>query len=259
MAPSRRLTRGLAQRWRRRWDLQQELHVPDRERRFRIMLLWLRAVAGSHPRCLDLGCGTGAVTQRVLENFPRARVVAVDCDPVTRRLGEVALARYGGRVTWVDADLRSPAWRRSIPPGRYDAALSSTALHWLRGPELARLYRDLARRVRPGGIFLNADGIAFDRRSRRLRKAETAVAAAAQARAPRARRGEGWTDWWEAIADEPALAEEMRVHRERFPHEHAGTPTPDLTGHVRRLRAAGFREVELVYSRRHSRVLAAVR
>jgi len=259
MPPPRRLSIARAERWRRRWDLQQERYVLDREARFRSLLYWVRAVVGSRPRCLDLGCGTGAVTERILRRFPRARVVAVDYDPVTRRLGEVALARYRSRVTWVDADLRSPRWKDAIPPGRYDAALSSTALHWLTGPQLGRLYRDLGRLLRPGGIFLNADGIAFDRLSRRLAEAERAArldgTKGRRVRAP----GEAWTEWWDAIAREPGLTEEMRVHRERFPHEHLGTPTPDLPGHVRRLRRAGFREVELVYSRRRSRVLAAVR
>lgn len=259
MATRGRLSVARAQAWRRRWDLQQERYVPDREVRFRVMLRWLRAVAGSRPRCLDLGCGTGAVTERILERFPRARVVAVDYDPVTRRLGEVALARYHPRVRWVDADLRAPDWKDAIPPGRYDAALSSTALHWLRGPELARLYRDLGRTLRPGGLFLNADGIAFDQRSRRLSKAGRKVLAALQAARRRSTGGEAWTNWWAAIARERTLADEVRLHRERFPREHLGTPTPDLPGHVRRLRAAGFREVELVYSRRTSRVLAAVR
>jgi len=259
MPPRPKLSVAQAEVWRHRWDLQQERYVWDREWRFQAMLLWLRSVAGSRPRCLDLGCGTGAVTQRIVEKFPQARVVAVDYDPVTRRLGEVALARYARRITWVDADLRSPDWTRAIPAGRYDAVLSSTALHWLRAPELARLYRDLARILRPGGLFLNADSIAFDPRSRRLRAAGRKVLAAVQAQRIRRGRGEGWTNWWSAVGRVPALAEEMRLHRQRFPREHRGTPTPDLPGHVRRLRAAGFREVELVYSRRTSRVLAAVR
>ena len=161
----------------------------------------------------------------------------------------------------MDADLRSAKWIRAIPRGRYDAALSSTALHWLQGSELARLYRDLARVLRPGGIFLNADGIAFDLASHQIRKASRVVWATLRARRarPRRRTGEDWESWWKAVARDPALREELRVHRERFPGDHRDVPTPDLAGHVRRLRAAGFREVELIYSRSASRVIAAVR
>jgi SAM-dependent methyltransferase len=255
------LTTREAETWRRRWDRQQERYVWDREWRFRSMLLWLRATVGTRPRCLDLGCGTGAVTERVLAELPRARVVAVDFDPVTRTLGEVALRRYRSRVTWVDADLRSADWVHGLPDGRYDAALSSTALHWLRERELTRLYRQLATRIRPGGVFLNADGIAFDATSPRIRESWDRVRATVQRRAPgrSARRGDAWKKWWREVARVPALQEEVRLHRARFPHEHLGTRTADLGGHVRRLRAAGFREVDLVYSRGTSRILAAVR
>jgi hypothetical protein len=38
-----------------------------------------------------------------------------------------------------------------------------------------------------------------------------------------------------------------------------GTPTPDAEGHRARLLAAGFREVETVWSLGESRLLAAVR
>lgn len=261
MAPLPSLSVARAESWRRRWDRQQEVYVPDREQRFREMLLWLRAVAGPRPRCLDLGCGTGAVTERILREFPKARVVAVDYDPVTRRLGEVGLARFAARVRWVDADLRSEVWRTAVPRGPYDAALSSTALHWLRGPELARLYVGLARSLRPGGIFLDADGIAFDRGSHHVARAERKVRALGGRSPPPTPGGpaETWRAWWAAAGREPALAAEFELHRARFPHGHEGTSVPDLAGHVRRLRAAGFREVELVYSWRSSRVLAAVR
>jgi SAM-dependent methyltransferase len=261
MSPPPSLPVARAQYWRGRWDRQQERYIPDREGRFRSMLAWLRVVAGSRPRVLDLGCGTGAVTERIVRSFPRARVVAVDFDPVTRRLGEVALARYDPRITWVDADLRSPDWRREIPAGKYDAALSSTALHWLRGPELGRLYASLGKTLRPGGIFLNADGIAFDRRSPRIRKAARDVGARVRAgqRGRRSGGSEGWSSWWRGVAREPALREEWRTHRSRFLGDHRDVVTLDLPGHVRALRRAGFREVEVVYSHRTSRVLAAIR
>ncbi len=235
--------------------------MADRERRFSTLLRWLGALAGPHPRCLDLGAGTGAVAERVLSSYPRARVVAVDYDPVTRRLGETALGTARGRLTWVDADLRSPSWTRQLPAGRFDAALSSTALHWLRGAELGRLYRDLARRLRPGGVFLNADSLSYAPDARRVRAAAATLAQRyRERRAPgRPRPAETWAEWWDEIRHDPALAAEVRLRDERFPHEHLGTPTPDLTGHIRRLRAAGFREVELVYSRGSSRVLVAVR
>jgi SAM-dependent methyltransferase len=249
-----------AEYWRTLWERQQNLLIPDRELRFDAMLDWLEAAAGRAPRCLDLGCGTGALTERILRRLPRAHVVAVDWDPVTRRLGQAALGKYRGRVRWVDVDLRAPKWSEALPSQRYDAALSSTALHWLRDAELARLYRDLHRLLRPGGLVLNADRLSFDRSARRLRAIERALPR------PSVRRGPGrppkvysWEQWWTAIGRERSLRRELELHRERFPTEHTDASSPGLLGHTERLRKAGFAEVEVVYARGASRLLAALR
>jgi SAM-dependent methyltransferase len=245
--------------WRHRWDVQQALLVPGREARFEILLEWLEALVGRRPRCLDLGCGTGALSERLLVRLPRARSVAVDFDPVLLRLGSAGLGRVGGRLQWVDADLRRPDWVRRLPAGRYDAAISSTALHWLTGPQLAHLYRNLVLRLRPGGVLLNADGIAFARSAVRLRAAARALRRRRADAPPTAGRVDAWKEWWRSIAEEPALRAELALRAERFPHEHLGTPTPDLAGHLLRLRSAGFREAEVVWSWGQNRILAAVR
>ncbi len=193
-----------------------------------------------------------------MANLPAARCVGVDYDPILLRVGATALGSVRGRMTWVDADLRSRAWTRRLPRGKFDAVVSSTALHWLTGAELQRLYRQVAGQLRPGGVFLNADQLRFPESSRTLR-------AAARARrrrdtvGPRPAGALTWSDWWEAIARDPALVTESALRARRFPHEHHGTPTPDLAGHATRMRAAGFREVEVVWADGESRVLAAVR
>lgn len=217
----------------------------------------LSAAVPARARVLDLGCGTGSLTERVLAAMPSARVVAIDRDPVL-----LAFARSGlggkGRVTWLDADLRSTDWPSSLPRGRFDAAVSSTALHWLSGEELGRLYGLLARRIRPGGVFLNADSIASGRSNPRLRRI-LLRAARRRAKLSAPPEGESWNDFWREALSEPRLAAEAALHRERFPTDHRRTRTADLPEHVRRLRRAGFREVGIVWSRGRNRILAAVR
>ncbi|MCI4373421.1 MAG: class I SAM-dependent methyltransferase [Thermoplasmata archaeon] len=259
--PSRPWTRGRAMEWRLRWDAQQSFLLPEREVRFAAMLDWVESLVGRRPRCLDLGCGPGAVSERLLARFPQARSVGVDFDPVLLRLGASGLGSVAGRMTWVDADLRARGWSSSLPSGRYDAALSSTALHWLTGPQLGRFYRDLFRILRPGGVLLNADQISMPAGAKKLRAAARELRRPSSRSPPRPRssRAEDWTEWWTAIAREPHLRGELALRARRFPHEHMGTPTPDLAGHRVRLRRAGFREVDLVWSSGESRVLAAVR
>src|SRR5215468_11140211 len=58
--------------WQRSWDRQQEWYMPDREERFRIMLDMVEGLVGTAPRVLDLACGTGSITARLLARFPEA-------------------------------------------------------------------------------------------------------------------------------------------------------------------------------------------
>ena len=249
-----------AQDWRARWDRQQARYIPLREERFDAILDALARSQRARFRALDLGCGTGSLSERVLARFPQAQIVAVDFDPITMRLGQTALGSVGGRLTWVDADLRRARWERALPTGRFDAAVSTTALHWLTGPELARLYRTLARLLRAGGIFLNGDSFAYAMGSRRLTRMARLGAerpGSGSSRAPPL--GESWSEWWRAALRDPRLARESALHRARFPRGHERTPSPDLEGHLKRLRRAGFREVEVIWGSWRNRVLAAVR
>ena len=236
--------------------MQQTEGIPDREERFEAMLRVLGAGLGPRFRFLDLGAGTGSLSERILARFPRARGVALDFDPVLARIGRVGLAHLAGRLGWVDADLRNVAWVRALPPGRFDAIVSSTALHWLTGPELRRLYASVAHRLRRGGLFLNADGIAYPRSAPRLAQI---VRRARPARPEAPAWRQSWNAWWRAVEREPALAAEINLRRRRYPHAHQGTRTADEAGHLARLRAAGFREVGIVWAHREDRVVAAIR
>jgi SAM-dependent methyltransferase len=242
-------------RWLARWDAQQQRHIPDREERFTAMVDALAAFTGPEPRVLDLGCGPGSLSARVLDRLPGATVVAIDADPVLLAIGRGALA---GRTTlsFVDADLRSD-WVSALPSaGPYDAAVSTTALHWLGLHQLVRLYGALAGVVRPGGIFLDGDRLDF---------AHDQAAIAAGAREirlewPDAPAGaEDYEAWWSAAVSERAFSAEV-AERARRAHTH---PHDDVAHsyefHRAALLAAGFAEVGTVWQRLSNRVLIAVR
>ncbi len=256
-ATDRRLSPSAAREWRQRWDRQQVHEVRDREARFEAMLEAIEVLVGRRFRVLDLGCGTGSTSERILRRFPAARSVAVDYDPVLLRIGRIGLGTLGGRLTWVDADLRAGDWPRRLPVRRFDVAVSTTALHWFVPAQLRELYPHVARLLRPGGWFLNGDRIAYPAGARHLR--DGARSARRLSRRREARPGETWDAWWTAVLRDPRLAAEAELHRLRYPRAHGGTPTFDLDGHVLALRHAGFREVELVWTRWDNRVLAAMR
>jgi trans-aconitate 2-methyltransferase len=90
---------------------------------------------------LDIGCGTGRVTEALLELVPRGRVLAIDASP---EMVALARRRLRGRAeVWcqdvLELDLEQPL----------DAIVSTATLHWVSDHD--RLWARLARALRTGG------------------------------------------------------------------------------------------------------------
>jgi SAM-dependent methyltransferase len=245
--------------WLRRWDEQQAGYVAGREERFAAMLEPLAVLLPERFVALDLACGPGSISQRLLDRFPAARCVAVDFDPVLLRLGQGALGTAGGRLRWVESDIRSAELPVALGEPVFDAVLSSTALHWLEPDALVLLYQRLGALVRPGGVFLNADRLSYDEHlSTHRRLAEHTVEqwrAAAFANAGR----EDWDAWWAAIAEEPAL--KATVEQRNSLIRALPRPKTRLSSRFHRaaLLGAGFSEVDVIWQRLEDSVLLAVR
>ena len=242
--------------WLRRWDAQQTAYLPDREERFAAML---DVLLPDEFVALDLASGPGAISQRLLRRFPRARCVAVDLDPVLQAMGQAVLGDHGGRLRWVAADLRDPVWSDALGETTFDAVLSTTALHWLEAGPLVRLYDDLGRLLRPGGVFLNGDNMAFAPSQTILRQLANAAAERRQMEAFDEGGAEDWEAWWAALAAEPRAAALFAERALRFPVAHGEEQSPIFDVHEAALRNAGFREVGIIWQRLDNRVLLGVR
>lgn len=92
---------------------------------------------------LDVGCGTGRVTEALLRLVPRGRVLAIDA---SQEMVALARQRLRGRVeVWcqdvLDLDLEEAV----------DVVVSTATLHWV--SDHRRLWGRLARALRPGGVL----------------------------------------------------------------------------------------------------------
>ena len=90
---------------------------------------------------LDVGCGTGRVTEALASLVPRGRVLAFDASP---EMVALAQARLGDRAeVWCQDVLELDL------DGAVDAVVSTAVLHWV--PDHDRLWPRLGRALRPGG------------------------------------------------------------------------------------------------------------
>ena len=244
--------------WFKRWEAQQGRYLPERESRFGVMIDILRAMVGDAPTVIDLGCGPGSLAQRVADRLLDAHVVAVDADPLLLELGRQAVGDRGGRIRWVDADLRDPGLVNRIGlNGAAAAAISTTALHWLSPDELFGLFGRLTHLLRPGGVFINGDHLTFDHDQSRIASAVSRIREKGVGE-PRGPGVETWTEWWASIEADPALAELVAERRSRWgghPDYHSPGEATFMNAALQR---AGFSEVGTVWQWLDNRVLVAI-
>jgi SAM-dependent methyltransferase len=229
------------QQWIERWDRMQERYLARRDERIRLLVNLVAETVNPVRRVLDLGCGTGSLMQPFLETFREAAVYGIDFDPVLLPLAQARLRAHGARAKVFLADLRGEGWL-SLLPSSLDAVISATALHWMTERELSALYRHLAKLLRPGGIFVNADHVAsrhppvkqfWVARRQEMRRLETLT------------RGEDWDSFWEAYTLALGLAGQRRITERVLGGWDGGIEEGlPLQWHFAELEASGFSHPE---------------
>jgi len=182
---------------------------------------------GDDATILDVGCGTGRVTELLLALVPHGRVLAMDA---SQDMVALAQERLGDRAqVWcqdaLDLELDEPV----------DVLVSTAALHWV--TEHDRLWPRLAQALRPGGVLeVQCGGQGNINRVRKV------IDAVARERAPEL---VGWSPWVFAAPQET----ERRLHaagftsircwleeRPTYPEDVAAfVPTSILAAHLARL------------------------
>ena len=105
------------------------------------------------PSILDLGAGTGLLSEIILRHRPEARIHLVDVAEAMlagarRRLAESL------RVSFEVAD-----YARTPLGGPWDMVVSALSIHHLADDDKRSLYRRAFDSIRPGGLFINAEQV----------------------------------------------------------------------------------------------------
>ena len=251
-------SRAWAERWQESWDRLEADLVPDRELRIQALIDVVDAVTGSRrPTVLDLACGPGTVTRRLFDRLPAARSIAVDVDPVLLTIASATFAD-DDRVQVVRADLRDPTWIEALPDQQVDAVLTATALHWLPHDVVRRVYRDLGRVVRPGGVVAHAEEMPLVNLPR-LGVGLTRIALERRTGGPVDGRLR-WNVWWEQACGDLALGAAAVQRRASFRASYPSEEfSPPADWHIAALHDAGFTEVGVVWRSGPGAIVAGVR
>jgi trans-aconitate 2-methyltransferase len=151
---------------------------------------------------LDGGCGSGGVTQLLLERLPNGRVIGIDGSQAMIEAARSNLQEWGDRVDLRVGDLLELQLDEPV-----DAVFSNATFHWI--PDHETLFRRLRQAMKPGSPLIAQCG------------------------------GEGNVAEFAAAIDEASALPEFASAFEGFttPYNFAG---PEVT--EERLRAAGFEE-----------------
>jgi trans-aconitate 2-methyltransferase len=147
---------------------------------------------------LDLGCGSGRLTEHLVRRLPRGRVIAVD-----RSANMLQAARehldpmFAGRVDYVQKSLDEIDFADEA-----DLAFSNAALHWVR--DHPKMFGAFFRALKPGGWLIAQCGggpniLSVRQRAQRLMDAE-----------PFKQYFDGWPGPWEFASPE-LTAERLRM------------------------------------------------
>jgi tRNA (cmo5U34)-methyltransferase len=121
------------------------------------------AAAGATPgakRLLDVGCGAGNFSLKMLEKVPNLDVMLVDLSaPMLERAKQRVSAATKGKVVTVQSDIRE----LELGAGSFDVLVAGAVLHHLRGDEDWRnVVTKLHRSLTPRGSFWIWDMVEHD-------------------------------------------------------------------------------------------------
>jgi len=101
---------------------------------------------------VDAGCGSGRVTEQLLERIPGASILGLDASASMIAAASARLARYGDRISLHVHDLLEPLQL----PELASAIFSTGTFHWLH--DHTALYRAMRAATLPNGLLVAQAG-----------------------------------------------------------------------------------------------------
>ena len=111
-----------------------------------------RSIKVSYPAILDLGAGTGLLSEFVLNKIGPASLHLLDESPEMLAKAQQRLATYSPHISI--QQMTEP-----LPSIKFHAVISSLAIHHLTDEDKRNLFRHIHKSLLSGGVFINAEQI----------------------------------------------------------------------------------------------------
>jgi tRNA (cmo5U34)-methyltransferase len=138
------------------YDSQRRGLIPDFDNFYTRAVSLLKFYKRDFRNIIDLGAGSGLLTQELYKLFPRACYTLVD---VSQKMMALARERFVGlpNFRYIDADyvLRFPPPLEDKAP--CDLIASAVSIHHLETEQKEELYKNIFKFLPPGGVFMDCD------------------------------------------------------------------------------------------------------
>ena len=178
-------------------------------------------------RVIDLGCGTGNITQALLKRYPQAQVTCIDLAEQMITMAKAKLSGFKNIKYWA-GDVRDFPYQE-----KYDAVIGSLVLHHIEKKEKTSFYRKILNALASGGVFYTADIVLGS--NDYLQKLYI----------------NRWKDFMRQNISEKQIAATLKKHKTE------DTPSK-LIDELSMLRSAGFKEIDVIWKQHYFCVYGGV-
>ncbi|MEH2081802.1 MAG: class I SAM-dependent methyltransferase [Nostoc sp.] len=120
-----------------------------------------RCLPSTSWRILELGCGTGELSLKILNRFPDTQVIALDYSPRMLQFAQDKITAAGYQQCWTGIQADFGDWANNPEKldigSEFDACVSSLAIHHLQDEMKLKSFERIAASLAQDGCFWNAD------------------------------------------------------------------------------------------------------
>ncbi len=134
-----------------RYDMNRQKIIPNFDIFYQTVVELIPFKPGESFSFLDIGAGTGLLTELILNVFPKAYATLIDS---SQQMLSIARQRFADQpnVNFFIMD-----YSENSLSGAYNAVISAMSIHHLSHEDKAKLIKKVYAILKPGGVFINAD------------------------------------------------------------------------------------------------------